>query len=259
MTRKPLLLLLLLAVALGSTGCVHHAYDRVRWGSNPYERDPFYMRYATSDTPLDFEIRSTVAALRANPGSAWHHNRLGALLAQKGFPKDAEREFTRAIAADPNVYQAWYNLGLIREYRGNVAGAQRAFRRTVDIKRGHPAAHFQLGLLLERAGKRREAIEHYARAFAINESLLEVRVNPRILDTRLAGDALLLLYPSEHARRSMLFQRLPRDYGMTNGPAPAPPAYDAPSPDRDPADIVTPSPPPTDPGRREPAPQPPGR
>ena len=54
----------------------------------------------SSESALDAQIASTVEAVRQNPDSAALHNELGALLMQKGFPKDAEREFERAINAD---------------------------------------------------------------------------------------------------------------------------------------------------------------
>src|SRR5213076_1166245 len=97
------------------------------------------------------------------------------------------------------------------------------------------------------------AIDYYAKAFTINHSLLDVRVNPRILDSKLIDLALLKAYPAEHARESMSFQ-------------PAPPGYiqeglEAPSVQPSAQQIVTPSRPLTDPSQQrnapsQPAPQP---
>jgi tetratricopeptide (TPR) repeat protein len=192
-------------------------------------------------------------ALQANPRSASLHNTLGQLLLQKGFPKDAETEFERSVNADPHFYPAWYNLGLVRMSRGDLIGSHFAFSRTVHYKPGHSAALFQLGLMEEKRNHQRAAIDYYAKAFLINHSLLDVRVNPRILDSKLVDLALLKAYPNEHSRESMAFQ-------------PAPPGYiqqglEAPSTQPSAQQIVTPSLPLTDPSQQgtapsQPAPQP---
>jgi len=235
--------LLLIAASLALAACSstrHH-------DQNPYEH-PFYQRYLNTGSPLDAQISRTMNDLQANPRSAALHNRMGQLLLQKGFPKDAETEFERAVNADAHFYPAWYNLGLVRMSRGDLIGAHFAFSRTVHYKPGHSAALFQLGLMEEKRNHQRAAIDYYAKAFLINHSLLDVRVNPRILDSKLVDMALLKAYPNEHARQSMSFQ-------------PAPPGYiqqglEAPSTQPSPEQIVTPSLPLTDPSQQAPPPTP---
>ena len=240
--------LLLIAATLALAACsINTKHDQ-----DPYAH-PFYQRYLNTGAPVDAQITSTMAALQASPRSATLHNRLGQLLLQKGFPKDAEREFERAVDADKHFYPAWYNLGLVRMSRGELAGSHYAFSRTVHYKPGHSAALFQLGLMEEQRNHQRAAIDYYAKAFLINHSLLDVRVNPRILDSKLIDLALLKAYPTEHARKSMSFQ-------------PAPPGYiqeglEAPSLQPSAQQIVTPSMPLTDPSQQgnapaQPAPQP---
>lgn len=217
-------LLVLAVAAFTLAGCaVMHKNEQ-----NPYEKPPFYSRYLNPANPLDQQIQRTVDALRANPRSAPLHNELGSLLAQKGFPKDAEREFERAVDADRRFYPAWYNLGLMRAARGNYAGAGVAFHRTIHYKPGHAAALFQLGLLEERRENSRRAVHYYAKAFQINRGLLDVRVNPRILDSKLVHLALIEAYPNEHTRQSLQFQPTPADYRqpeeLREAPSPPPPA-----------------------------------
>jgi tetratricopeptide (TPR) repeat protein len=234
------ILLLALTAALAS-GCA--AVANLRDSGDTYE-NPFYAKYLNTGSALDAEISSTLDQLRANPDSAELHNYLGALLVDKGFPKDAEREFERAIAADRNYHPAWYNLGLVRAMRGNEFGARLAYGRTIREKPGHAAALFQLGLIEEERGNRDRAVELYAKAFAINPALLDVEVNPRILDTKLMHLALLKNYPLEHTRESMQFENAP-NVGTTLASPPQPP--EAPSPQEAPQEIVPPAPPVTDP------------
>ena len=186
----------------------------VRKTSNPYVKPLFYARYLSPASPLDQQIQATVDALRANPRDAALHNALGQLLAQKGFPKDAETEFERAVDADRHFYAGWFNLGILRSARGDYVGARIAFNRTIRYKPGHSEALFQLALLEEKRGNADDAIAYMAKAFSINRSLLDVRVNPQILDTKLMALALLRAYPNEHNRQVLLFQPTPAGYGQ---------------------------------------------
>jgi tetratricopeptide (TPR) repeat protein len=179
---------------------------------NDYEKPQFYAKYLDPANPNDQRMIVLLTGLKANPKSAQMHNELGSLLVQKGFPKDAEREFERAADADRDFYPAWYNLGLIRAARGDSFGAYRAFRQTIRLKPGHSAAHFQLGLVEEHNNRNQEAIAHYAKAYSINPLLLDVHVNPRVLDSKLTHLALLKNYPSEHTKKSMQTQPAPQGY-----------------------------------------------
>ncbi len=232
MKRLLLTTLALIVVA----GCSQYR-DR---NTNAYE-NPFYAKYLNTGSALDAQINDTLAALRADPGSPTLHNELGQLLVRKGFPKDAEREFERAINEDSDFYPAWYNLGLVRASRGDAHGARRAFYATIADKPGHANALFQLGLIEEKRQNHDRAVALYAKAYAINPALLHVRTNPRILDSKLTHLALLELYPNTQTRGTMQFQGTPAGYVER--------APEAPSPEARPAQIVTPAPPATDPSQ----------
>jgi tetratricopeptide (TPR) repeat protein len=237
---------LLLLAALAAFGCA--GIRDLGKDDAPYA-NPFYAKYLTSGSGLDASINRALTGLRANPDSPELHNELGMLLVQKGFPKDAEREFERAVDSDGRYFPAWYNLGLVRAASGQEDGARRAFRRTVKHKPGHAMALFQLGLIEEKLLHTDRAIDYYAKAYSINPALMQVSVNPRVLDSRLMDLALIRMYPTAHARRSMNFQGAPS--------APARQTPQAPSPQADPQQIVPPSAPATDPSQQNPN-RPPG-
>ena len=230
-------ILVIALVAATLSGCA--LADR----GQPNYDNPFYAKYLNTGSELDGRINQTLSDLRQNPGSAALHNELGSLLVQKGFPKDAEREFERAINADKRFYPAWYNLGLVRAAAGDDLGARRAFRFTTHYKPGHAQALFQLGLIEEKRGNRDRAVTLFAKAYRIEPSLLSVRANPRILDSNLTHLALLKMYPSEHDRRSMQFLGTPTGWTQRQDPA-------APSPEQVPEKIVPPAPPATDPSQQ---------
>ncbi len=235
------------ATALLAAGC--SSITRVHSHRNPNAyANPFYARYLNTGSALDASIRRDIDILRADPNSAATHNDLGQLLIQKGFPKDAEVEFERAINSDSHFYPAWYNLGLAREARGDYSGARVAFGRTLHYKPGDSWALFQAGRLAEMRGDMEGAIDLYAKAILRNHALLDVKVNPRVLDSKLIHLALIRAYPNEHARDTMLFQGTPPGYGVQNSAAEPPAVSPQPSAER----IVTPAPPLTDPSRQTP-------
>jgi tetratricopeptide (TPR) repeat protein len=236
-------LLILAVAAFTAAGCT--AIRDFGHDENPYE-NPFYAKYLNTGSTLDTQINRTLEGVRQNPDSAELHNNLGMLLVEKGFPKDAEREFERSINTDRKYFAAWYNLGLVRASRGDKIGAHRAFARTVDLKPGHAPALFQLGLVEEGRHHTDRAVRYYAKAFSINPALLRVEVNPRIVDTKLGHLALLEMYPREHARRSTQYQGtvvIQSGAPAPTGPVTPPPA---PSVQPQPRNIVTPAPPATE-------------
>ena len=235
----------LLAAALTLAGCASR-------NQNPYAKTLFIEQFLNPNDPLDAQIEKTIVGLRANPHSAPLHNELGQLLREKGFPKDSEVEFERAVNADPTLYSAWYNLGLVRQARGDFPGAKFAYERSIHYRKGHSEALFQLGMMEEQRHANDSAISYYAKAFAINPALLDVRVNPRVLDSQLIGLALLKMYPTGHAKESTTFEPTPGDYVQRNLPA-----EKAPSPQAPATQIVTPSAPVTNPSQQTPPPKPP--
>ena len=251
MKRHSLLLVMAALPALASMACLslNRAIDRKIHGDNPYAKPVFYSQYLTPTSPLDKRIQRDLDALRANPQSATMHNDLAGLLVAKGFPKDAELEFERAVYADRDFYPAWYNIGLLRSGRGEFLSARSAFRETVRIKPGHAAALFQLGLLEEARHDDDAAVDYYAKAFGINRTLLDLRSNPRIADTKLLGRALLRMYKTDHVRESLQLQPNPQGY-VDRPPEPAPSKQPAAS------QIVTPAAPATSPGAQTPPPAP---
>jgi tetratricopeptide (TPR) repeat protein len=243
MKRIPLIVI----AALLAAGCAltrPHQHQT----TNAYA-NPFYMRFVNPAVPLDAAIQRDVEILRVNPNSAATHNDLGQLLIQKGFPKDAEVEFERAVNADGRFSTAWYNLGLARAARNDSIGARFAFDRTLYYRPGDSWAHFQAGLLAEQRGDMETALDHYSKAILRNHSLLDVKVNPRVLDSKLIHLALIRAYPNEHAHDTMLFQGgTPPGYGERNSAAEPPAVSPQPAAEK----IVTPAPPLTDPSRQTP-------
>ena len=241
--------------ALAMAGCSMNMNLHRRNADDAYAKPPFYAKYLNpTASPLDAAIQRDLDTLRANPRNASVHNELGQYLVNKGFPKDAEVEFNRAVAVDKKFYPAWYNLGLLQAARDDFSSARSSFAEAVDLKPGHSQALFQLGLMEEKRHNTDAALHYYAKALTINHQLLDVRVNPRVLDSEIIPLALLTMYSSEHNRESMSFQGTPPGYAASIPPQPQPQA--APSPQAAPQNIITPSAPITNPAMQAPPPTP---
>ncbi len=237
--------LLVLAAVAALSGCA--AMQNLHHEDNPYNKPQFVQRYLNPADPFDQRIAQTIDALRANPNSAPLHNQLGQMLLLKGFPHDAEREFTRAIHADRKFYPAYYNRAQLRASQDDASGARSDFLATVRHKPGHAEALFQLGLIEEKSHHEEAAVKYYAKAISINHALLDVRVNPRVLDSNLMGLALIKSYSKDHANAALQLTGTPFNYV-------APGAQQAASPQPTAQQIVTPAAPVTDPGAQKPKP-----
>jgi len=235
-------LLIAAAACVALFGC-KSVHDIVH-PADAYSKPMFYEKYLNPADPFDARIERTLNAVRANPKSPSLHNELGQLLRAKGFPKDAQVEFERAVDLDSSFYPAWYNLGLVRQSHQDYSGAERAFNHTVRLAKGHSEALFQLGLIQEAKGNNDAAIDYYAKALRHNPAILDVRTNPRVLDSKLMQLALLKNYELDHARQASKFLGTPAGYAAPTQSQPD----KAPSPQATPQQIVTPSAPLTESG-----------
>jgi superkiller protein 3 len=101
------------------------------------------------------------------PGEAYPHFQLGYAYAGLKRSADAKQEFSRAIALDPKMAEAYQNLGLVL-MDGDPAGAADAFHHAADLKSTGSHLRFLAGYASERAGKLPEAIEQYRLALAVS-------------------------------------------------------------------------------------------
>ena len=90
-------LLIATVAALTLFGC--KSIREIYKPKDTYAHRMFYEKYLNAGDPLDARIQQTLNNVRLNPKSASLHNELGQLLRAKGFPKDAEAEFERAVNA----------------------------------------------------------------------------------------------------------------------------------------------------------------
>ena len=150
---------------------------------------------ATSSSPyLDQALATQEALAASQPHNPEVLNDLGNLLALAGENERAEEAYRRALELEPDNPKTRYNLALILQEEGLRKEAILEFRQVIELAPNDAWAHYQLGRCYEEARKRPLAIEEYARAFDLDSSLASPRVNPHIIENRLATEALLVAY-----------------------------------------------------------------
>jgi tetratricopeptide (TPR) repeat protein len=129
---------------------------------NPREAAPYLflgkMEKATADLPACSEARLKRFATE-QPGSALANEYFGLVLWKKGRReqslaeiREAERYFTKAVAIDPSLGEAYVQLGMLYKARGEEDAALRAFQNAVKASPKLSDAHYQLSLAYRRAG-----------------------------------------------------------------------------------------------------------
>jgi tetratricopeptide (TPR) repeat protein len=95
---------------------------------------------------------------------------------EKGNLNTAIRLYTRAVSADPSLYQAYYQRAVALLGLEQTDDAQADLRKTIQIEPAFARAHRALGMLLLDRGITQEARTELARAVELDPKLKGVRV-----------------------------------------------------------------------------------
>lgn len=98
-------------------------------------------------------------------------NNLGVFASRQGTSEAAAGYFARALAADPNDADIYFNLGLHHLRREEWDEAARALEKCVELNPGDTEAHFLHAHALERLGRTQEAERARQQAVGDNPAL----------------------------------------------------------------------------------------
>ncbi len=85
--------------------------------------------------------------------------------------------YGQAIAACPQLVEAYVNQGNVWFNLGALAEAERSYRRAIGIHPHYAPAYFNLGNLLEDEGRYDEALEAYTRAIEMDPNFADAHFN----------------------------------------------------------------------------------
>ena len=94
----------------------------------------------------------------------------GVAFFQHGFPKEAERAFQKAISADPQDADAFYNLGTLYLRRNSLEDAKQNLEQAVKLRPNYPEAWNNLGMLAAQQGNNEEAIHNFEQSLELRPS-----------------------------------------------------------------------------------------
>jgi hypothetical protein len=161
---------------------------------------------AASSENLDEAIRQQQARVAQRPADAGSLNDLGNLLVLAGDLAAAEDAYRRAIAVAPDLVSSHYNLALLLLQADRQKEALKNLHTALELDPQHAWSHYQMGTIMADRRNRNQALRHYTEAFRLDRSLTSPKVNPHIVENRLATEALLTIHAEEpaatHAPRS---------------------------------------------------------
>lgn len=133
-------------------------------------RDP-YVLYALIEQ--DHYLRDTKAGLKdfqtfyqSFPQSPWLHLLLGNAYSARHDVANAEAEYKKAAAINPDLPVVHFSLGLISFTRGDYTAAIQDFRKEIKVDPEFGRAYLYLGTTLRRVGKNSEALIYLKEAIA---------------------------------------------------------------------------------------------
>ena len=118
-------------------------------------------------------LRSYQRAAQLAPEAVEAHYNLGNALRQVGSFDEAAA-YARALALEPDFFQAQVNLAALYLQAGKAARAEPLFRRAVQLRPEVAEAHLQLGVFCRAQGLLAEAESEYQQAAALRPDLAEI-------------------------------------------------------------------------------------
>lgn len=115
-------------------------------------------------------LRRAVMADRERP---IYRVTLGAVAAEAGRPKEAEREYRIALAMEPALVEAHFNLADLLSETGRPEAAVDAYRDVLALQPDLVEAHYNLGAVLSDLGRHGEAAAEQQRAYDLAPELFE--------------------------------------------------------------------------------------
>ena len=115
-------------------------------------------------------------AVGLNPDSAEARNHLSRIVYQRGVSSLEQGSYSEAVAIlgeyledQPEDGDAWFNLGIAHLFSEHLLAAQEAFLKSREIAPDHWETYHRLGYVYEMNDEYSEALEHYRKAYSLNQ------------------------------------------------------------------------------------------
>jgi tetratricopeptide (TPR) repeat protein len=183
------------ALAIEARPEPHYTMGVIYWHQGDLDRAAAALRAAVTAEPRYAEAHETLGgvlkekrdwtgaaaslrrAIAIRPDRPASHYTLGLVLRLSGDDTGARAEFDEAerlrrrgeLELEALI---WTSVGIQKLGAGDLTGALGLFRRATEVYEAYAPAHYQMGLVLQRLGQNEAARWAFARAKALNPSLL---------------------------------------------------------------------------------------
>jgi tetratricopeptide (TPR) repeat protein len=123
------------------------------------------------------EATQNQAKTNLNSIDAIGHYQQGLKSASMGEMKDAIGRFDRAIAINPQYFQAYIERGNVKDAIHDYPGAIADYTSAISIDPKAAPAYYNRGTVLSQSGKHEAAIVDYKKAIAINPQYPQAHLN----------------------------------------------------------------------------------
>lgn len=153
--------------------------------------DAYLLAGATLLDLNDFESahRDLEAALRLNPNLPDVHTLCGIARDKTGHSDEAEPEFRKALAINPQDFQANLYLGAILYSRRNIAQSKQYLEEAARLQPGSPLAIYELALVKKTSGQLTDAVSDMERVERQDPNWLQPHVELAALYYKLKRQA----------------------------------------------------------------------
>jgi Tfp pilus assembly protein PilF len=111
-------------------------------------------QYAVTDAPSSGESGANRPKMNASAASAYA---AGMEAFKNGDLQGAKAQFSKAVEADANAYQAFYSLGVVKERLNETSGALTAYQKSYGVVSDYEPGIVSYAVLLAKTGKPTEA------------------------------------------------------------------------------------------------------
>ncbi|HHQ49092.1 MAG TPA: tetratricopeptide repeat protein, partial [Acidobacteria bacterium] len=153
------------------------------------EGEPIFFRWLDPRKPGDATILDYWKRYESNTLKPREMVDLGTMLFKRGWPKDAIRVYEAAGKADPGLYEAWFRAGLVKHSLRDLGGAKKCYKKCLKILVGNGWCNFYMGLVEEQTYNGSTALKYFEKAFSVDPELADPKVNPAVLESRIARAA----------------------------------------------------------------------
>jgi tetratricopeptide (TPR) repeat protein len=107
------------------------------------------------------------------PGDAWAHGRIGAIMAQWERLDEAEAALRQALELDPKLSQVQSNLGNIFYARGDYQAALEKYQQAIAINPDNPIFHANMHAAYKKLGKISDAVASLKRSHKLDRQAVK--------------------------------------------------------------------------------------